>query len=174
MQYPAAFGFSGVYPLWFLPCAGLCLWILRRFQAFLSSSARPACASSFCFCSAVCLRSIFGLAAVANRSVKPTRLRRAAYFLSLEILRKTMKLLLVLGLSFAATTVFAQQSTSKAMSFDDCLKVIRNTATQLGVAPVNIAETSELRMVKFPTADGSVLVTCSKPDRKMVMTVSKK
>ena len=53
------------------------------FLVFLASSARSACASSFCFCSAVCLRSIFGLAAVANRSVKPTRLRRAAYFLSL-------------------------------------------------------------------------------------------
>ena len=53
------------------------------FLVFLASSARSACASSFRFCSAVCLRSIFGLAAVANRSVKPTRLRRAAYFLSL-------------------------------------------------------------------------------------------
>ena len=53
------------------------------FLVFFASSARSACASSFCFCSAVCLRSIFGLAAVANRSVKPTRLRRAAYFLSL-------------------------------------------------------------------------------------------
>ena len=56
---------------------------VRGFLVFLASSARSACASSFCFCSAVCLRSIFGLAAVANRSVKPTRLRRAAYFLSL-------------------------------------------------------------------------------------------
>ena len=54
------------------------------FLVFLASSARSACASSFCFCSAVCLRSIFGLAAVANRSVKPTRLRRAAYFRSLD------------------------------------------------------------------------------------------
>ena len=56
---------------------------VRGFLVFLASSARSACASSFCFCSAVCLRSIFGLAAVAIRSVKPTRLRRAAYFLSL-------------------------------------------------------------------------------------------
>ena len=83
MQYPAAFNFSSVYPLGFLPCAGLRLWALRQFQAFLASSARPSCASSFCFCSAVRLRSIFGLAVAANRSVKPTRLRRAAYFCSL-------------------------------------------------------------------------------------------
>ena len=56
---------------------------VRGFLVFLASSARSALASSFCFCSAVRLRSIFGLAAVANRSVKPTRLRRAAYFCSL-------------------------------------------------------------------------------------------
>ena len=67
MQYPAAFGFSGVYPLGFLPCAGLHLLALRQFQAFLASSARPACASSFCFCSAVRLRSVLGLAVVATR-----------------------------------------------------------------------------------------------------------
>lgn len=51
------------------------------------------------------------------------------------------------------------------------LNFIRDTSAQLGVA-INIAETSELRMVKFLTADASVLVTCSNPDRKMVMTVS--
>lgn len=73
-----------------------------------------------------------------------------------------------------ASTSFAQQSTSKSMSFEECLQVIQRTATQLGVAPINIAETTDMRMVRFPTSDGSVLVTCSRPDRKMVMTVSKK
>ena len=85
-----------------------------------------------------------------------------------------MKTSLVIGAALVATTAFAQQSTSKPMSFEDCLQVIRNTATQLGVAPVNIVETSGVRMVRFPTADGSVLVTCSRADRKMVMTVSKR
>ena len=83
MVYSPAFIFSSVYPLGFFLCAGLRLGALRWFQAFLASSARPACASSFCFCSAVRLCSILGLVVVANRSVKPTRLRRAAYFLSL-------------------------------------------------------------------------------------------
>ena len=83
MFYSPAFSFSSGYPLGFGFLAGLRLWALRWFQAFLASSARPACASSFCFRSAVRLRSIFGLAVAANRSVKPTRLRRAAYFCSL-------------------------------------------------------------------------------------------
>ena len=83
MFYSPAFSFSSVYPLGFWVLAGLRLLALRQFQAFLASSTRPACASSFCFRSAVRLRSILGLAALANRSVKPTRLRRAAYFHSL-------------------------------------------------------------------------------------------
>jgi hypothetical protein len=69
--------------------------------------------------------------------------------------------------------VFAQQSTSKSMSFSNCLKVIRNTSQQLGIAPRNIVETNDLRMVKFVTSNGEVLVTCSRPDRKMVLTISK-
>lgn len=68
----------------------------------------------------------------------------------------------------------AQESTSQSMSFEQCLQVIQRTATQLGVAPVNVVETTDLRIVRFPTTDGSVLVSCSRPDRKMVMTVSKK
>ncbi|WP_156949952.1 DUF1010 domain-containing protein, partial [Simplicispira psychrophila] len=51
MQYPAAFGFSGVYSLGFLPCAGLRLWVLRRFQAFLASSPCATSATSYHFSS---------------------------------------------------------------------------------------------------------------------------
>ena len=87
MFYSQAFSFPSVYSLGFEFLAGLRLLVLRQFQAFLASSARPACASSFCFRSAVRLRSILGLATVANRSVKPTRLRRAAYFRSLASLK---------------------------------------------------------------------------------------
>lgn len=76
--------------------------------------------------------------------------------------------------AFFASQGFAQESTSKSMSFEECLQTIQRTASQLGVAPINIVETTEMRMVRFPTRDGSVLVTCSRPDRKMVMTVSKK
>lgn len=65
---------------------------------------------------------------------------------------------------------YPQESQTRSMSFDDCLKTIRNVSSQLGVAPVNVVETDILRIVRFPTSDGSVLVTCSRPDRKMVLT----
>lgn len=58
------------------------------------------------------------------------------------------------------------------MSFEECLLVIQRTTTELGVAPINVAETTDIRMVRVPKSDGSVLVTCSRPDRKMILTMS--
>ena len=76
---------------------GLRLWVLRRFQAFLASSPCAASASSYHFSSSASprWRTVFSwfapivnlgfpvLASGSNRAVKPTRLRRAAYFRSL-------------------------------------------------------------------------------------------
>lgn len=96
MQYPSVFIFSSSFPLGFLPCAGLRLGALRQFQAFLASSPFVACASSYSFASIAlppwrCAFSRFApvvnlgcpiLSSGSNRSVKPTRLRRVAYFRS--------------------------------------------------------------------------------------------
>ena len=98
MLYSPAFSFSSVYPLGFLPCAGLRLGALRWFQAFLASSPCAASATSYHFASIVSppWRRAFSqfalvvnlgfpvLASGSNCAVKPTRLRRAAYFLSLD------------------------------------------------------------------------------------------
>ena len=61
-----------------MPCAGLRLLALRQFQALLASSARPACASSFCF------RSILGLAALwlTGQSSRPAFGGRLTLFVS--------------------------------------------------------------------------------------------
>lgn len=78
-----------------------------------------------------------------------------------------------LAIACLASTAQAQvSSSSQTMSFDQCLATIRQTATQLGVAPINVVETSSLRIVRFNTVDGSVLVTCSRDDNKMVVTKS--
>lgn len=63
-------------------------------------------------------------------------------------------------------------STSRAMSFERCIASIQGVSTELGAAPINIVETNIVRIVRFNTVDGSVLVTCSRPDRKMVITRS--
>jgi hypothetical protein len=79
----------------------------------------------------------------------------------------------VLGLvCLLGELAFAQESRAISMSFEKCLATIRQTSSDLGVAPINIAETNVMRMVRFPTSDGSVLITCSKPDERMVLTKS--
>lgn len=61
---------------------------------------------------------------------------------------------------------------TKSMDFQTCLRTIQSMASEFGVAPVNIVETTEVRIVRFNTSDGSVLVTCSAADRKLVAVQS--
>ncbi len=61
---------------------------------------------------------------------------------------------------------------TKSMDFQTCLRTIQSMATEFGVAPVNIVETTEVRIVRFNTSDGSVLVTCSAADGKLVAVQS--
>lgn len=65
--------------------------------------------------------------------------------------------------------VAAQAPITKSMSFDACIALIQHTSTKLGIAPVNIVETSILRIVRFPAEGGSVLLTCSGPDNKAII-----
>ena len=83
--------FTGVYLLkrlsaGFLPCAGLRLWALRQFQAFFASTASPPWRTAFSRFALVVNLGLPVLVSGSNRAVKPTRLRRAAYFRSLDFL----------------------------------------------------------------------------------------
>ena len=63
----------------------------------------------------------------------------------------------------------------KSMSFQQCVATIGAMASKLGVAPVNIVETNILRLARFSTNDGSgksYLITCSKPDRMLILNES--
>ena len=102
--------FSKVFPLGFWRCAGLRLSALRKFQAFLASSACVASATSYRSCSAAPLSwprtfswaapfsksGRFLLAFGSNSPLKPTRLRRAAY-LGCWAIKKHPKVLECLG-----------------------------------------------------------------------------
>ena len=94
MLFQTVFNFSSVVQRWVCRFSGLRLLALRWFVVFLASSPCVASASSYRFASAVpprwrCAFSQFVpvakfrlsvLASGSNISVKPTRLRRAAYF----------------------------------------------------------------------------------------------
>ena len=77
--YSSVSPFSKVQPFGFGPCSGLRLQVLCGFQAFLASSARPACAGSSFFGSVSRVRSALSHAVGSNPAVKRTRQRRAAY-----------------------------------------------------------------------------------------------
>jgi hypothetical protein len=62
------------------------------------------------------------------------------------------------------------QPRSEHMPFEDCLKVIQRTGQELRSAPVTVMDSADIRMVRFPTASGSVLVTCSWQDQRLVIT----
>ena len=71
--YSSASPISKVSPLGFWRCAGLRLSALRRFQAFLASSACAASATSYYFCSTASLpwRSAFSWAAPVFKAGRP-------------------------------------------------------------------------------------------------------
>lgn len=77
-------------------------------------------------------------------------------------------------LTLASPAAGQIQTQTRPMSFDACLSTIRSTSSELRVAPVNVVETSDLRVVRWITADGSVLMTCSRADAKMSVTVTKR
>lgn len=71
---------------------------------------------------------------------------------------------------FNPISAYALESVSRSMSFESCLELIRQYSAQIGVAPINLVETEIVRIVRYPTQDGSVLVTCSKLDEKLTIT----
>ena len=68
------------------------------------------------------------------------------------------------------------ETTTKEMGFDSCVALQSQFANELtssgNYKVVNIVDTDILSIKRMCTNDGSVLVTCSKPDNKMVLTKS--
>lgn len=87
---------------------------------------------------------------------------------------------IIAGLLFAAASggVMAEASSqSVRATFDECLATQSRVVAQLNVSPsdiVHIVNTSQMTMTRICTVDGSVLISCSKPDEKMVITKSDK
>ncbi|MCL6741172.1 hypothetical protein LZ518_08515 [Sphingomonas sp. RB56-2] len=77
---------------------------------------------------------------------------------------------LIVGLAVGGGNSDVKTATVR-MDMDDCAATIKRTANELGVEPVSIVETGALKMARFPTTDGSVIVTCS-ADGGMAVTKS--
>ena len=63
----------------------------------------------------------------------------------------------------------------KSMMFEKCIIHVASVAADLVINPITIVDTDILMIVRFITNDGSgtsFLATCSRPDRKFVLTQS--
>lgn len=90
-------------------------------------------------------------------------------------MRKYLVGMLATGLSLAAHGEATSQS--HRATFDECLATQAKVVAQLNVAPSRIkpiVNTSVMTMTRICVDDGSVIISCSKPDEKMVITQSDK
>lgn len=63
-------------------------------------------------------------------------------------------------------------NTIENISFDQCLTMKARTFAQLNARPISIVSTNMVTVDRVCVAEGSVLITCSAPDSKMVITTS--
>lgn len=82
-----------------------------------------------------------------------------------------ISVILAAGL-LASINTTALVSISHPVKFDQCLLVIKNSASDFDAEPVDLVKTTDMRMVEFTTEDGTVLVICNRIDQKMVITNS--
>ena len=74
--------------------------------------------------------------------------------------------------SFAAAILAgsgASETQTIALPFDQCLEAIISTGRQLDVLPSDIRNVPDGVQVRFDTTDGTVLVTCSRTNARMVI-----
>ena len=90
-----------------MPCAGLRLWAVRQFQVFFASSAPPPWHTAFSRFVPVVNSAVSVLASGSNCAVKPTRLRRAAYFLSLACEKPALFSPMVHSPAFTFSSVYS-------------------------------------------------------------------
>lgn len=86
------------------------------------------------------------------------------------------KYILVLLLTAMPATLFAAASSKTlSLSFEECLSRSEAVVGQMGIKQrdiIPIVKTNIMTMTKYCTVDGSIIITCSKPDRAMVITDS--
>jgi hypothetical protein len=81
-----------------------------------------------------------------------------------------LKALTAIAIMLLPGAAWAIETQTREISFSGCLAVIAQVSGQYDAPPVNVVETSDLRIVKWFLSDGNVMVACSRPDGKMVVT----
>jgi hypothetical protein len=87
---------------------------------------------------------------------------------------RSLSLLAALGLFATGFGAHAEPAAGRVatMPFSECLSIIAEVAQEMDVAPVSLADTNDVRTVRFDADDGVVTVTCRRQDSRMVLTRS--
>lgn len=99
------------------------------------------------------------------------------YFCLIKII-KTMKKLCIFASIFSMSSgvlAGAENIQSQNMSFEECKYVRGRMISDFGIPSqdvVRIVETNIMTTTRICLKDGSMLITCSRPDNKMVLTKS--
>jgi hypothetical protein len=62
----------------------------------------------------------------------------------------------------------AEQRT-EAMAFATCIALTEEMSKEMGVAPANVLRTQDVWLTRIDAADGSVILTCSRPDNRLTL-----
>ncbi len=80
-----------------------------------------------------------------------------------------------LGMLLQASSTIAQplfeEAQSYLITFEGCLATIDQYAHQIGIAPEVVIETRDVLTVRFSVRGAKVIVTCSRPNNTMTITL---
>lgn len=84
-------------------------------------------------------------------------------------MRFSFVVILVL-LTEAAHATSGRETVVQTISFKGCLNAAQALANQIGVKPAVVIDTKWVKMFRITGSDGTILVTCSGKERKMVIS----
>jgi hypothetical protein len=61
------------------------------------------------------------------------------------------------------------QSRTEVMAFSDCVSLVEDISSEMGVKPVSLLRTADVWLSRLDASDGAVTITCSRPDRRVTL-----
>ncbi len=94
-----------------------------------------------------------------------------------KVIMRTKKIVvsLLCCLGLFCITAYAMETKKISMSYTECLSRKEVVVSQLGVRAsdiIPIVNSSIMNVTKYCTLDGSIILTCSKPDNSMIIVSS--
>ena len=78
---------------------------------------------------------------------------------------------LLLQVGWVGAQPLFEEAQSFLITFENCLATIDQYANQIGISPEVVIETADVLMVRFPVRGAKVVVTCSRPNNMMMITL---